>query len=693
MGRLRLHANVARFQRPLLNKAQHVKGANVGYKYSVGVLSNSRLFSVGQPSYVGAVKNNGEHKQVAEMDSKPSLLLDESCILEYDYSLALKGKVSNFGLLTNLKTVLTKEGFENFNLKYLGGFWVLIEFYMKQLLEKFKSHVGVGSWFSSLEYASNFFVIDERVVWVDIKGVPMKIWTNNTFNKFSSKWGELLFEEDRKNMSLYKVSGWIPEFLEEDDEEDESDDDTLDNESDGEKNKEDLQAHYVNELMKINNDNKEEESSKATLKYPPGFTPDNVLRSKDVQDVVEEVQVLKHKSNVQVNFTKDNSFRGVTHSKEEDKESYCSGHFRSSEGLQTGGSILQVMEDLMDQELLNKRVNVMNSLYDLEKLEATEIAQKVKINWSIEGDENSKFFHGMLNKKRNQHAIRGILSEGNWIEDPNSVKNEFLSHFKERFDSPCSSRLILDGEFLNKLSADQNLDLDMNVTNESIKRAVWDYGTDKSPGPDGFTRKFFIGADLKEKKMSWFKWSRVLPFKDKGGLGVSSLFTLNRALLFKWMWRFHNDINALWSRFIRAVHGIDLLSYMKIKVGNDLNTKFWEDVWMGNKNFKTSFLRIYALESDKKHTVASKMIHNDVGFSLHRQPRDGVEIEQFRALTTAVEGVLLHDMIDRWKWSLKGSGEFSFASARKLIDDNRLLGPPQKTRWLKVVPIKINILA
>ena len=51
-------------------------------------------------------------------------------------------------------------------------------------------------------------------------------------------------------------------------------------------------------------------------------------------------------------------------------------------------------------------------------------------------------------------------------------------------------------------------------------------------------------------------------------------------------------------------------------VGNGLDTNFWEDVWMGVENFKTRFSRIYALESDKKITVAAKMIHNDVGFSL-----------------------------------------------------------------------------
>nr|GFA06245.1 RNA-directed DNA polymerase, eukaryota [Tanacetum cinerariifolium] len=129
-------------------------------------------------------------------------------------------------------------------------------------------------------------------------------------------------------------------------------------------------------------------------------------------------------------------------------------------------------EKKVDQELLNKRMNVINSIHDLEKLEATEIAQKAKIKWSIEGDENSKKFHGILNKKRNQHVIRGILCEGNWIEDPNSVKNAFFSHFKERFDSPCSSRLMLEGEFPNKLRADQSIDLESNVTIEEIKRAV-----------------------------------------------------------------------------------------------------------------------------------------------------------------------------------------------------------------------------
>nr|GEV38709.1 RNA-directed DNA polymerase, eukaryota [Tanacetum cinerariifolium] len=82
------------------------------------------------------------------------------------------------------------------------------------------------------------------------------------------------------------------------------------------------------------------------------------------------------------------------------------------------------------------------------------IAQKTKIKWSVEGDENSRFFHGMLNKKGNQLNIRGVMVDGVWNEKPHD-------------------------------------DLERMVTKEEVKRAVWDCGTDKSPGLDGFTFGFY----------------------------------------------------------------------------------------------------------------------------------------------------------------------------------------------------------
>ncbi|GJY16168.1 hypothetical protein Tco_0386590 [Tanacetum coccineum] len=56
--------------------------------------------------------------------------------------------------------------------------------------------------------------------------------------------------------------------------------------------------------------------------------------------------------------------------------------------------------------------------------------------------------------------------------------------------------------------------------------------------------------------MTWVSWDKVLVSKQKGGLGVSSYFALNRAILFKWLWCFISKDVSLWSRCIQAFHGI-----------------------------------------------------------------------------------------------------------------------------------------
>nr|GEW46000.1 RNA-directed DNA polymerase, eukaryota [Tanacetum cinerariifolium] len=116
---------------------------------------------------------------------------------------------------------------------------------------------------------------------------------------------------------------------------------------------------------------------------------------------------------------------------------------------------------------------------------------RAKIKWVVEGDENTKFFHGMLNKKRNQRSIRDIMVNGTWIDDPMKVKYEFLDHFRNRFDKPPENRARIDICFPNVLSNDQRDDLERMVTKEEVKKAVWDCGSDKAPGPDGFSFSFF----------------------------------------------------------------------------------------------------------------------------------------------------------------------------------------------------------
>ncbi|GKA39604.1 RNA-directed DNA polymerase, eukaryota [Tanacetum coccineum] len=109
---------------------------------------------------------------------------------------------------------------------------------------------------------------------------------------------------------------------------------------------------------------------------------------------------------------------------------------------------------------------------DFNMSSSLNMAQKAKIRWAIEGDENSKFFHGIINKKPSQLAIHGVLADGDWIVEPCLVKNEFLKHFATRFAALTSSSITFDYQFPNRLTPDQIEDLERNVSYKEIKREV-----------------------------------------------------------------------------------------------------------------------------------------------------------------------------------------------------------------------------
>ncbi|GJT25809.1 hypothetical protein Tco_0895746 [Tanacetum coccineum] len=379
-----------------------------------------------------------------------------------------------------------------------------------------------------------------------------------------------------------------------------------------------------------------------------------------------------------------------------------------------------------------------------------------------------------------------------------------------------------------RLSPKQNVDLESNVTYEEIKKAIWDCGTNKYPGPDGFTFDFFrkywktIDQDVVNAALRllhyYGKWdkanfitivqvlkcfflasglkinihksklmgvgisqeevhstailircstfttpftylgvkvgaytsrsnywdeviakisARLLKWKIKTlfiggrltliksvltslplyhmsinkahmgvlnrmeslrGLGVSSFFALNRALLFKWIWRFMSHGTSLWSHFIKALYGdrgsldnpgytsrrslwyniirefetlslkgINLQSHMKKKVGNGVHTLFWEDPWLNDLPLMNVFPRLYALECDKKVTVAMKLTNCYLIDSFLRPPRGGIEEDQLGLLVDKLAPVILTNSNDSSAGESSSHLFFSCNMARLLL--------------------------
>ncbi|GJY37411.1 RNA-directed DNA polymerase, eukaryota [Tanacetum coccineum] len=131
---------------------------------------------------------------------------------------------------------------------------------------------------------------------------------------------------------------------------------------------------------------------------------------------------------------------------------------------------------------------------------------------------------------------------------------------------------------------------------------------------------FFRGVEPGKRKVAWFSWDSVVASKDVVDLGMSSFFAMNCALLFKWIWRFRVQPDAIWVSVIKAIHG---------RFGN--------------------------LDRD-------------------------VQIE------------LVEDH-DKWVWNLDGDGVFKVSSTRRYIDEGLCDMEGANTRWVKFIPIKVNVFA
>ena len=125
-------------------------------------------------------------------------------------------------------------------------------------------------------------------------------------------------------------------------------------------------------------------------------------------------------------------------------------------------------------------------LWEKATLHESFVRQKSRSKWIKEGDNNTSYFHRIINYSKRRNALRGMLIDGSWVENPNMIKAEVMQHFQSRFSEPHLLRPNLDGISFNVLTPNQRDMMVEPFKEEEISSAVWACGNDKSPGPDGF---------------------------------------------------------------------------------------------------------------------------------------------------------------------------------------------------------------
>ncbi|XP_024995944.1 uncharacterized protein LOC112529100 [Cynara cardunculus var. scolymus] len=113
----------------------------------------------------------------------------------------------------------------------------------------------------------------------------------------------------------------------------------------------------------------------------------------------------------------------------------------------------------------------------LEYANTLDLKQRARVKWVIDGDENSSFFHGVVNANRNRHRINGLIVNGVWETNPKSIQNEAFGFYSNKFCEHMHSRSKFQSSLFKKLSVEDKTFIEAPFSTEEIKRAIWSCGT------------------------------------------------------------------------------------------------------------------------------------------------------------------------------------------------------------------------
>lgn len=118
--------------------------------------------------------------------------------------LACLVKARDFITLPNLGMLCHDEGFENFHIGYVGGLWTMFEFSSSEACKNFLETDVVNHWITEKRKWDRNFIPSDRIVWVDIEGLPLRAWIKVTFRKIVAKWGNIVHLDDNIGEDIYK---------------------------------------------------------------------------------------------------------------------------------------------------------------------------------------------------------------------------------------------------------------------------------------------------------------------------------------------------------------------------------------------------------------------------------------------------------------------------------------------------------
>ncbi|XP_050222663.1 uncharacterized protein LOC126672753 [Mercurialis annua] len=135
-----------------------------------------------------------------------------------------------------------------------------------------------------------------------------------------------------------------------------------------------------------------------------------------------------------------------------------------------------------------------NALWVAEKRMESLWIQKSRLNWSLSGDKNSKFFHSIASQHHRNNYISAILVEDVIYSEPTAMRFHIRDFFNSLYS--CKERVPYDISDLGfrKLTTVQADCLIQKFDENEVFFAISSLNERKAPGPDGFNFFFYRRA-------------------------------------------------------------------------------------------------------------------------------------------------------------------------------------------------------
>ncbi|KAL9232951.1 hypothetical protein vseg_008006 [Gypsophila vaccaria] len=172
-----------------------------------------------------------------------------------------------------------------------------------------------------------------------------------------------------------------------------------------------------------------------------------------------------------------------------------------------------------DISLSEEECRVRHEYQILKEARDSFLAQKSKQVWRQEGDQNTAYFHGVI---RGRSQINKVLEiedvRGKECVNPTEIQAAFLDYYTTLLGESQSTTKV-HRSIMNcgmRCTADIFNALLVPITRKEIKEALFSIPDIKSPGPDGYTSKFYkdawveIGGEVIAVVKDFFKHKKLL---------------------------------------------------------------------------------------------------------------------------------------------------------------------------------------